>query len=256
MIRRKEEIRNRFDRAAVTYDGYADVQQETALVLRDMLVDSSPSSVLELGCGTGGFTCLLMALFPKAQLTCLDFSKAMVAQARLKAPATTQFHCVDCEVFLAENNQIFDCICSNATFQWFQEPRLVLEHIHRSLSGDGLFAASIFGPDCLAELGEGIRAVLGEEYALPSPKFLGFKQLHTLCHGFKEVEIHEKVYSRTYDSIYDLLRVIKYTGTGGSHIQVPRFTRGNLQDLSDWFTARNGIVARYQIFFIKAVKGE
>ena len=256
MIRCKEEIRHRFDRAAITYDRYADVQQESAQVLGGILKGEHPRALLELGCGTGGFTRMLANLFPESRLTCLDFSEAMVAQAQLKGNKSITFKCIDCEEYLVDNTQSFDCVCSNATFQWFQEPRLVLDNIQRSLSAGGLFVASIFGPACLAELGEGLQAVMGDEYVLPSPKFLGKKQLHTLCHGFAQIEIYEKTYSRSYETIYDLLRVIKYTGTGGSHAVIPRFSKANLQGLSDWFMARGGITVGYQIFFIKAVKGK
>lgn len=257
MIRRKQEIRKRFDRAAATYDGYADVQQETAEELCSLLVGHNPKRVLELGCGTGGFTQMLVQLLPEASFTSLDFSEAMIAKAKSKGADTkTQFHCVDCEEYLAKTREKFNCICANATFQWFQEPALVLHNIHRSLVVNGLFAASVFGPDSLAELGAGLQAVMGSEYTLASPQFLGKKQLHTLCHRFSEVEIYERVYRRSYATIYDLLKVIKYTGTGGYHPLVPRFNKTNLQKLSDWFMARGGFTVQYQVFFLKARKGQ
>ncbi len=257
MIRRKQEIRKRFDRAAATYDGYADVQQETAAELCSLLVGHSPKTVLELGCGTGGFTQMLVDLLPGASFTGLDFSGAMVAKAKAKnRGAKTKFYCVDCEEYLAETRKQFNCICANATFQWFQEPALVLQHIQRSLAPQGMFVASVFGPDSLAELGAGLQAVMGQEYTLASPQFLGKKQLHTLCHRFCEVEIYERVYERSYATIYDLLKVIKYTGTGGYHPLVPRFNKTNLQNLSDWFMARGGFTVQYQVFFLKARKGE
>ncbi len=257
MIARKQEICKRFDRAAATYDGYADVQQETALELCLLLEQHDPATILELGCGTGGFTRKLSSLLPKSSLTCLDFSQAMVAKAKVKtSSANIHFHCIDCEVYLAGNTEKYDCICSNATFQWFQEPHLVLENIQRSLFTGGVFAASLFGPNCLAELGAGLQAVMGAEYSLPSPHFLGKKQIQTLCHGFKSVEIQEQVYTRSYETIYDLLRVIKYTGTGGYHTQVPRFNKTNLQNLAEWFMARDGLTVQYQVFFLKAVKGK
>jgi len=87
MTDRKKEICKRFNRAAATYDNYADVQHETALELERLLAGCQPLSILELGCGTGGFTQIIHDLFPRASLRCLDFSEAMVAcaAARLKA---------------------------------------------------------------------------------------------------------------------------------------------------------------------------
>ena len=257
MIDRKKEICKRFNRAALTYDSYADVQHETALELATFLEGCQPEFILELGCGTGGFTRIVHDLFPLSALCCLDFSKAMVACAMAKnLDEKVSFHCVDCEEYLAAPPRQYDCICSNATFQWFQEPRIVFENIYKTLSRNGVFVASIFGPQCLSELGAGLQAVFGDEYRLPSPQFLGKKQLQTfLAHDFKDVTIQEKMYTRSYKTIYDLLRVIKYTGTGGYHALVPQFNKVNLQRLADWFMARGGLTVQYQIFFVKAVKG-
>lgn len=257
MMDRKKEIQKRFDRAASTYDGYADVQQETALELSHLLAGQTLTTILELGCGTGGFTRILKRLFPQAVLSCLDFSEAMLSEAREKVGSeSAAFHCVDCEAYLAVTEETYDCICSNATFQWFQEPQCVLKHIHHALAEDGLFVASVFGPNCLAELGAGLREVMGSAYALPSSQFLAEKQLQTLCHDFDQVEIHERVYTRTYGTLYELLRAIKYTGTGGFHTLVPRFNKANLQSLSDWFMDRGGFRVEYQVFFLKAVRGK
>ncbi len=254
---RKKEIRKRFDRAASTYDGYADVQQETALELSRLLGQGhhSQAAILELGCGTGGFTKVLQQVFPRGLVSCLDFSEAMLAEAKENVHTEfTTFRCVDCEEYLAVTQNKYDYICSNATFQWFQDPRLVLQNIHHALNAHGLFVASVFGPDCLLELGEGLQAVMGSEYRLPSPHFLGKKQLQTLCHDFGRVEVHEQIYSRSYETIYELLRAIKYTGTGGYHALVPRFNKANLQALADWFMGREGFKVQYQVFFLKAVK--
>lgn len=255
MMDRKSEIRKRFERAAPTYDGYAYVQQKTALELSRLLAKEKVETILELGCGTGGFTKILNRLFPNASLTCLDFSSGMLAEAKQNVDSeTTRFVCVDCEEYLAGTQNKYDYICSNATFQWFQEPRLVLKNIHHALARDGVFIASVFGPNCLAELGEGLQEVMGSEYRLPSLHFLGKKQLQTLCHDFVQVEIHEQTYTRTYETIYDLLRAIKYTGTGGFHTLVPRFNKTNLHALADWFMARGGFTVQYQVFFLKAIR--
>ncbi len=255
MTSRKDEIRKRFNRAAPTYDGYADVQQETAVELSRLLEPKGVTSILELGCGTGGFTKIVRGLFPEATLLGVDFSEAMVAAARENVGSDgARFLCADCEEYLETNQQRYDCICSNATFQWFQNPQLVLRNIHHALVDQGMFAASVFGPDCLADLGAGLQAVMGAEYLLPSPHFLGKKQLETLCHDFARVEISEQIYRRSYPSLFDLLRAIKYTGTGGFHAHVPRFNKRNLQALSDWFLDRGGFAVQYQVFFLKAIR--
>ncbi|MFU8818294.1 MAG: alpha/beta fold hydrolase [Desulfurivibrio sp.] len=81
----KAAIRRRFDRAAATYDANADIQRRTLdLLLPHLPPPAEVAEILELGCGTGNYTEHLLRHYPAARLTALDFSQAMLEQARSK----------------------------------------------------------------------------------------------------------------------------------------------------------------------------
>ncbi len=71
-----------------------DMSRWTFLFGRDRLLRlvadrGQPQHILEVGCGTGKNLVRLRQLFPRAKLTGLDLSEAMLAQARRKLAGTT-----------------------------------------------------------------------------------------------------------------------------------------------------------------------
>jgi len=113
-----------FDFWATNYD--KSVQEDTTfpfigynLVLKEIVSLSEVSSgqaVLDLGTGTGNLAVLFATL--GCQLTCTDFSDAMLARAREKLPEAEQYlH--DLRVPLPFINRQFDAIVSAYVFHHF-----------------------------------------------------------------------------------------------------------------------------------------
>lgn len=253
---RKKVICRRFTKAAATYDKYALVQKESAARLASCLPENfSAAVVLEIGCGTGNYTAKLAARFPHAILTALDFSEAMVEQARKKCLAHTNvsFLCEDGEQFLARNKGKFDLITSNATMQWFDDLPKAFSHVARGLAPDGIFLSALFGPLTLHELAAALADVFDESPALPAAQFPGGDEIQQRARTwFGRVEIVEGVYLRSYLSLQDLFRHIRKTGTGGYHPSLPLLTKGRLKRLEEWFRSHGGFEVSYQIFFVTA----
>jgi malonyl-CoA O-methyltransferase len=252
----KKEICRRFSRAAATYDDYALVQRQCAARLATLLPENfTVKDILEIGCGTGNYTKMLATRFPGARLTALDFSGAMVAQARRKCAglASVRFLCADGERFLADNRHAFDLIASNATMQWFDDPALALAHAARSLADGGLFLASFFGPETLRELAEGLSAAFAVPVSLPAARFADRDRLARMAGAaFGQVAIEAEVYRRTYPCLRELLRHLRHTGTGGPHAALPRLTPGRMAKLEKWFMDSGGGQVSYQVFFLAA----
>jgi len=253
---RKNAICRRFSKAAATYDDHALVQRQCATRLAAFLpADFSAAEILEIGCGTGNYTKILAERFLEARLTALDFSSAMVAQARRKCEAlvAASFLCADGERFLAENSRSFDLITSNATMQWFDDPARAFYHAARSLAAEGLFLASFFGPGTLHELAAGLAAAYGGPVPLPAARFpekAGLAQMADACFG--QVMIDEIEYRRSYLSLQELLGHIRKTGTGGYHPALPLLTRSRMKKLEKWFMDNGGQEVSYQVFFVTA----
>lgn len=253
---RKKAICRRFSKAAATYDDYALVQRQCAARLASLLpADFSAAEILEIGCGTGNYTKILAERFPGARLTALDFSDAMVAQARKKCGELTavSFLCEDGERFLAENSRSFELITSNATMQWFDDPARALCRAAQGLADDGLFLASFFGPGTLHELAAGLSEAFAEPVPLPAARFpdrARLAQMADTCFG--QVMIDEAEYRRNYLSLQELFSHIRKTGTGGYHPALPLLTRGRMQKLEKWFMDNGGQAVSYQVFFVTA----
>ena len=106
----KQRIRQRFSRAAGTYDAHAEVQKDLAARLfRELPEDSGVERsegvrrILEIGCGTGRFTALLAGRYPEARIIALDFAEGMVhlARKRLADKGNVSVLCEEGERFLA-----------------------------------------------------------------------------------------------------------------------------------------------------------
>ncbi|MCX5864939.1 MAG: methyltransferase domain-containing protein, partial [Deltaproteobacteria bacterium] len=155
---RKQRIRQRFSRAAGTYDAHAEVQKELALRLLRELPEGRGGEgiqrILEIGCGTGRFTAMLAERYPKARIVALDFAEGMaqLAGKRLADTGNVSVLCEDGERFLASCADTFDLICANSTLQWFDDLGAALGQIGRLLSDQGRFVGVLFGPRTFSEL--------------------------------------------------------------------------------------------------------
>ncbi len=258
---RKETIRQRFSRAAATYDAHADVQKEVARELAARLPAArlpaaAPASILEIGCGSGNYTALLAGRFPDAEILALDFASGMVAAARRRLGESPRLAllCRDGEEFLATSSRRFDLVTSNATLQWFDDPLAALAQMAGALHASGMLLCSLFGPETLGELGRGISAVCGHGAHLPPHRFPSLADLHTALAGaLPEFSCTEQLVQRRYGSLRELLLHIRKTGTSGwRSASRPLLTKERLRDLEDWFMAEyGGFQVTYQAYLVQ-----
>ncbi len=75
-----EEEAQKFDRVIQQLIPYYD-QMLQALISAFPFDTDSPIQILDLGCGTGTLVKNILAAFPRAQITCLDFSEQMIGMA-------------------------------------------------------------------------------------------------------------------------------------------------------------------------------
>ena len=254
----KEHIRAKFNRAAASYDQYAVVQSQVAEELASLLpaVSPQPVTILEIGCGTGRFTRLLRHHFPAAHLSAFDFAPEMVAMAQKNLGAGASFFCADGEEYLACCEQRFDLIVSNANLQWFTDLPLALARLARCLQPHGQALLSLFGPDSLHCLAQALDDELGFAGPLPSQLFAGQQQLLEMVKPlFAQATVQRRLYRQSYGSVYQLLKAISSTGTGGYHQGLPRLTRGKMSRLEQWFARRHGVLAEYEVFFLHCQQG-
>lgn len=254
----KQRIRQRFSRAAGTYDAHAEVQRELALrLLRELADGSGPKRILEIGCGTGRFTALLAERYPEARITALDFAEgmALLARKRLEGKGNVSVLCEDGEQFLSGCPGTFDLICANSTLQWFDDLGAALVRIGRLLSDKGCFVGVLFGPQTFTELAQGLSQVFGQEVRLPPHGFSSGGDLASMLGEiFPRFAVQEELKVKKYPTLLALLDHIRKTGTGGGNLP-GALTRGRLRQLDAWFQATHGgYPATYQAFVVRGEK--
>jgi trans-aconitate 2-methyltransferase len=107
---------------------------------------ASPQRVVDLGCGPGNSTELLLARWPQAEVIGLDSSPDMLRQARERLPNCT-FVAADLVTWQPEEGT--DLLFANAVFQWVPEHPKVLRRLLEALPQGGVLAVQM--PDNTSE---------------------------------------------------------------------------------------------------------
>jgi len=155
----------RFGRAARTYHRSTPVQAAMAERLVDALPpDLRPGSAMELGCGTGHLTRILVGRFPRVPILATDLSEAMLQTARENwdLPSLPAWLRLDARI-PELGDRSFDLVASNALVQWFPDLREHFRGCRELSSAQGWLAVSGFCDDHFAEL-DGILARPPFEY--------------------------------------------------------------------------------------------
>jgi malonyl-CoA O-methyltransferase len=150
-------VRRSFDRAARTYEAAAAVQREirTRLLERLDIVRLTPSTVLELGAGTGHASRELKRRYSSAKVIALDLSLQMLRESARQQSFLRRFIpvCADAHRLPVRTGSV-DLVLSNLLLEWCHDPDAVFTEVARVLRPQGLFTFTTVGPDTLKELRE------------------------------------------------------------------------------------------------------
>ena len=113
-----------FQQAAATYDDAATIQSLCFNTLLEEIKKKQPKRILDIGCGTGKNTRLLAQHFPDSVIVAIDQSSDMIKLAKECHSHPNVDYRV--EPFRTDLCLDFDLIFSNATVQWFEDPRQTL----------------------------------------------------------------------------------------------------------------------------------
>lgn len=128
---------------------YAKFEQERTRPVRDLIAAIPGISVrraIDLGCGPGNSTEVLVQRFPDADISGIDSSEDMVAAARERLPFVN-FEVSD----IARWNPIerYDLVLANASLQWLPDHRSLYPRLAGTLTDGGALAVQT--PDNLRE---------------------------------------------------------------------------------------------------------
>ncbi|MBF0570841.1 MAG: methyltransferase domain-containing protein [Candidatus Omnitrophica bacterium] len=144
-------IQRAFSQSAGQYDLHSSLHREIADKLFSQVIqESKPSALLDVGCGTGYLTGKLKDFFPQSLVIGLDFAQGMLEASRLKHENITWI--------LADGNNLpfskgrFDIVVSNLAYQWAEDLSHAFSEAKRVLASNGVFACTLFGYNTCHEL--------------------------------------------------------------------------------------------------------
>lgn len=214
--RNKQQVASQFNRAALTYDNAARIQQLSADVLTKRLrivQDTEPSSItgswLDLGCGTG-FSVPTLIQQGAQHIIGADLAHTMSLTSKEKL-TELPFHSVTCDAeHLPFCDHIFDGIYSNLMIQWSEELGDLFCEAQRVLKSEGLFAFATLGPKTMLELKNAWEQVDPFTHV---NTFKNTDELLYLCEQYFDIEsIHQEAVIQQHSSLKSLLKELKAIG--------------------------------------------
>ncbi len=141
------------------YLTYADERGRPFVELISRIGAVEPETVVDLGCGPGNLTAMLVERWPSARVRGLDSSAEMIDKARATTPAV-EFEVGDLRDW-ANGEQRADVVVSNATLQWVPDHLDLLPALVDRVTPGGWLAFQV--PGNFAEPSHTIRDALAAE---------------------------------------------------------------------------------------------
>lgn len=211
----------RFSKAIDSYDKEAHVQRQIAFrmtVLLNTYLKAPCRQLLEVGCGTGIYSRMLLSLLRPEKAVFNDICPEMENYLADILTEEIVFHHGDAENSSFRDGQ--DLITSCSTLQWFAEPGLFFGRCHNMLNKEGYLAFSTFGPGNMHE----ISSLTGTSLYYHSKKMLE----EMLSPDFEIIYSEEEIITLNFATPLRVLYHLKHTGVTAVKKEV--WTKKNLSD--------------------------
>jgi trans-aconitate 2-methyltransferase len=198
---------------------YLKFEDERTRAARDLLARVPPGEypvIVDLGCGPGNSTELLIERFPEAEVIGVDRSPDMLRQARQRLPGI-EFVEADLSTWTPTGRERL--IFANAVFQWVPDREQVMRRLLDALPPGGVLAVQM--PDNTSEpshaaiadvaasrdWGPALEAAVRERSALPSPA----SYYDLLAPAARRVDIWHAIYNHVLADVPAIVEWVKGT---------------------------------------------
>jgi len=256
--RRTCPVAARFSAAAGSYDE-SYVQRTVAQRLMAVVGErESPSTILEVGCGTGILTRLLCERFPTAEIQAIDVAEAMIARAREQSMENPRVTCSVSDIRTFASERAFSLIVSSSALHWAVPLPATLRKLARLLEVRGSLAAALMVHGTLDELHAARLRVAPDKpahFELPRAAEV-LDAVRTA--GLEILDEGVEALRTQYDSADAFLRKLHAQGvTGRMAASAPLLNRTELRRLveaygQNYATADGGVFATYRVLYFKA----
>jgi malonyl-CoA O-methyltransferase/biotin synthesis protein BioG len=246
----KRLIAERFAKAAGTYGREATVQNRIASHMATLLQRHADGrrfdTILEIGCGTGSYSRMLLEHFVPKRLVINDLCPEMLQQCADLTDAGVVSLPGDAEHIELPEGQSLITSCS--ALQWFERPGEFFDKCCRCLNADGMLAISSFGKDNMKEVAE----LTGESLPYPSTDEL----CRELSRHYDVVCVEEERISKSFATPKEVLRHLKETGVTGlrSRHWTPRQLMEFCNKYNEKFGTGHEVTLTYHPIYIVATR--
>lgn len=199
------------------YSRYEDERTRPAHELLARIPLASPHWVVDLGCGPGNSTELLVQRFPGARVTGIDNSEAMLDSARSRLPGVA-FSLADIATWQPEGQP--DVIYANAALQWVPGHERLFPRLFALLGPGGVLAVQM--PDNLDEPNHRLMretaaqprfaAAIGDASRLREPRKPITAYYDLLAKDAEQVDAWHTIYQHRMDSAGAIVDWVRATG--------------------------------------------
>ncbi len=199
----KDKVAQNFGARALEYDDNSPVQEHIAQNLLKDFPDNKCHDILEIGCGTGLLTQLLIKKYPNSKLHITDISDNMINCARDKVGSAENITWSIMDGEAPKTDQKYDLIVANMVVQWFEDIEGGINGLRSLLKPNGKIFYTLPSSENFKEW----RSVLSE---LDLP--VGLLSIPSSLDIYNKEEIKED-----YGTTLDFLRSMKKIGAHTSY---------------------------------------
>lgn len=205
----KKIIAKTFSASAKHYNQYASVQRKSAMHILKCLNNYmlEPSSLLDLGSGTGFLSQGAKEFYPEANIFSLDIAWGMLEFSQSYHFQNFIPICADAD-FLPFSSNSFDLILSNLMLQWSSDINATLEEMVRVLKPGGICLFSSLGKKSLYELRLAWEKIDAKPHVHSFPPW-SFSKLQPVT------EVCE--YTEYFDEFFELMQSLRQIGASNIH---------------------------------------